>query len=113
MLASAKVAVASITVHGEWDDVHYFHDIAIVRLATPLTLIDGVESLATAQAVDRIDPFKRKSSPDRVLRAMGYSDDVASSAIRVSLGLDTTEDDVVRFAETWLDKRQKHARRAA
>ncbi len=36
------------------------------------------------------------------------SDDVASSAIRVSLGLDTTEDDVVSFAETWLDKRQKH-----
>ena len=39
---STGVAVASITVHGEWDDVHYFHDIAIVRLATPLTLIDGV-----------------------------------------------------------------------
>jgi cysteine desulfurase len=54
-----------------------------------------------------------KVRASRVLRAMGYSDDVASSAIRVSLGLDTTEDDVVRFAETWLDKRQKHARRAA
>ena len=54
-----------------------------------------------------------KVRASRVLRALGYSDDVASSAIRVSLGLDTTEDDVVRFAETWLDKRQKHARRAA
>jgi cysteine desulfurase len=44
---------------------------------------------------------------------MGYGDEVAGSAIRVSLGLETQEDDVVRFAETWLDKRHKHARRAA
>ncbi|MFT4979927.1 MAG: carbonic anhydrase, partial [Myxococcota bacterium] len=36
-----------------------------------LTLIDGVESLATAQAIDRIDPFARRSEPNRVLRAMG------------------------------------------
>ncbi len=43
-----------------------------------LTLIDGVESLATAQAVDRIDPFQRKSSPNKVLRAMGLSNVVSS-----------------------------------
>ena len=45
-----------------------------------LTLIDGVESLATAQAIDRIDPFKRKSTPDKVLRAMGISN-VGSSLL--------------------------------
>ena len=43
-----------------------------------LLLIDGVESLATAQAIDRIDPFKRTSQPDRVLFAMGVSNMVSS-----------------------------------
>jgi len=43
-----------------------------------LTLIDGVESLATAQAIDRIDPFKRTSSPGRVLGGMGLSNILSS-----------------------------------
>lgn len=43
-----------------------------------LLLIDGVESIATAQAVDRLDPFKRTSDPDRVLLAMGVSNLVSS-----------------------------------
>jgi MFS superfamily sulfate permease-like transporter len=43
-----------------------------------LMMIDGVESLATAQAIDRIDPFKRKSDPDKVLMAMGLSNMVSS-----------------------------------
>lgn len=50
---------------------------AIMGVIT-LTMIDGVESLATAIAIDRIDPFKRRSSPNRVLLAMGISN-VASS----------------------------------
>ncbi|MFO1062732.1 MAG: SulP family inorganic anion transporter [Pirellulales bacterium] len=45
-----------------------------------LTMIDGVESLATAMAIDRIDPFKRKSEPNRVLLAMGISN-IASSLV--------------------------------
>lgn len=45
-----------------------------------LTLIDGVESLATAMAVDRIDPFHRRSSPNRVLLAMAVSN-IASSMV--------------------------------
>jgi cysteine desulfurase len=48
-----------------------------------------------------------------VLRAMGYDDETASSAIRVSLGLETTRDDVLRFAEAWLDKERKFRARAA
>jgi len=43
-----------------------------------LLLIDGVESLATAQAIDRVDPYKRTSNPDRVLLAMGVSNLVSS-----------------------------------
>jgi carbonic anhydrase len=45
-----------------------------------LTLIDGVESLATAMAVDRIDPFHRRSQPNRVLLAMALSN-IASSMV--------------------------------
>ena len=54
-----------------------------------------------------------KVRASRVLRAMGYDDDVASGAIRVSLGPTTTEDEVRRFAETWPAKRHKFAARAA
>lgn len=43
-----------------------------------LTMIDGVESLATAQAIDRIDPFKRRSEPNRLLAAMGLSNLISS-----------------------------------
>ena len=45
-----------------------------------LTLVDGVESLATAMAVDRIDPYHRRSNPNRVLLAMGISN-IASSMV--------------------------------
>ncbi|HEX4967552.1 MAG TPA: SulP family inorganic anion transporter [Nitrospiraceae bacterium] len=43
-----------------------------------LTLIDGTESLATIQAIDKIDPFKRKSNPNVTLRAMGVSNTASS-----------------------------------
>ena len=45
-----------------------------------LTTIDAVESLATAMAVDRIDPWRRKSAPNRVLLAMALSN-MASALI--------------------------------
>jgi carbonic anhydrase len=45
-----------------------------------LTMIDGVESLATAMAIDRIDPFHRKSDTNRVLLAMGIAN-MASSLV--------------------------------
>ncbi|WP_299675522.1 cysteine desulfurase family protein [uncultured Roseobacter sp.] len=48
-----------------------------------------------------------------VLRALGYDDETASSAIRVSLGLETTEQDVLRFADAWLAQERKFRARAA
>ncbi len=36
-----------------------------------LLLIDGTESLATIAAVDKIDPYRRRSDPDRTLFSMG------------------------------------------
>lgn len=54
-----------------------------------------------------------KVKASAVLKAMGYDDVQAASAIRVSLGLDTTKDDVLRFADAWAAKYDKHQQRAA
>ena len=54
-------------------------NVAVVGIVT-LTLIDGVESLATALAIDRLDPYHRKSQPNRVLLAMGVCN-IASSLV--------------------------------
>ena len=54
-----------------------------------------------------------KVKASSVLRAMGYDETEAASAIRVSLGLETTQDDVLRFAEAWTAKLKKHEARAA
>lgn len=49
----------------------------------------------------------------RVLRAMGLNDDQAECALRVSLGVETTEDDVLRFCEAWIRQERKTRERAA
>ncbi|SDX97956.1 cysteine desulfurase family protein [Citreimonas salinaria] len=54
-----------------------------------------------------------KVRESRVLRVMGYDADVAGSAIRVSIGPATTQDDVLRFAEAWLKTHARHRARAA
>jgi cysteine desulfurase len=54
---------------------------------------------------------KLRASP--VLRAMGFDEDVAKGAIRVSLGLETTEEDVLRFVDAWVSKQQKFRARVA
>jgi cysteine desulfurase len=54
-----------------------------------------------------------KVRESRVLRAMGYDAEVAGSAIRVSLGPATTEDDVLRFSEAWLKQLRRFRARAA
>lgn len=50
----------------------------IVLVVITLTLIDGIESLATIAAVDKIDPFQRKSHANTTLRAMGVSNLLSS-----------------------------------
>ncbi|WP_127112032.1 cysteine desulfurase family protein [Shimia sediminis] len=54
-----------------------------------------------------------KVRASRVLKAMGYTDAVAAGAIRVSLGPDTTKQDVMGFADAWLAQHKKHRARAA
>lgn len=46
-----------------------------------------------------------KVRASRVLRAMGFDEAQAASAIRVSLGPWTREDEVLRFADAWLAQR--------
>lgn len=53
-----------------------------------------------------------KVRASRVLRAMGYDEATAAGAIRVSFGLETTKQDVLGFAEAWLDRLRKHRARA-
>jgi len=48
-----------------------------------------------------------KVRTSRVLQALGLNDEVASSAIRVSLGIETTEDEVMRFVQAWSEKRAR------
>ncbi|HWF62530.1 MAG TPA: SulP family inorganic anion transporter [Nitrospira sp.] len=53
---------------------------ALLTTVVTLTLIDGTETLATIAAIDKIDPFHRKSDPNVTLRAMGVSNILSSLA---------------------------------
>ena len=54
--------------------------LSALTIAVALTLIDGIESLATITAIDKIDPYHRKSDPDKTLFAMGVSN-ICSSLV--------------------------------
>ncbi len=54
-----------------------------------------------------------KVRASRVLQAMGFDDETAASAIRVSIGPDTTKDDVLRFAKAWRAQLEKFKARRA
>lgn len=52
-----------------------------------------------------------KVRASRVLRAMGWSEDMAASALRISLGPGVTREDVLRFAESFRAAHEKHRAR--
>lgn len=54
-----------------------------------------------------------KVRASRTLRAMGLDETAAASAIRVSIGPATREEDLSRFAEAWLSQRAKARLRVA
>ena len=64
---------------------HVYEAMHAPRVWLPLTyavflllLIGGVESLATIMAVDKLDPYRRRSDPDRTLHAMGLANFASS-----------------------------------
>ncbi len=54
-----------------------------------------------------------KVRASRVLRAMGYGDDIASSAIRVSIGPGTSDEEVLAFAGAWGMQYRRFRQKAA
>ncbi|MCB2116272.1 MAG: aminotransferase class V-fold PLP-dependent enzyme [Rhodobacteraceae bacterium] len=54
-----------------------------------------------------------KVKPSRVLKAMGYDDRQAASAIRVSIGPATTDGDLERFAAAWITAHARFRAKAA
>ncbi|MGP3697530.1 cysteine desulfurase family protein [Rhodobacter sp. NSM] len=54
-----------------------------------------------------------KVRASRVLRAIGFDEMDAASALRVSMGPGVTEAEAMRFAEAWLRARERHRARAA
>lgn len=52
-----------------------------------------------------------KVRASRVLRAMGFDDATAAGAIRISIGPETREQDVLGFADKWLIQLRKHRAR--
>ena len=54
-----------------------------------------------------------KVKASRVLKAMGYDDITASSAVRVSIGPTTTKQEVMNFADAWIKAYHKFAAKAA
>ncbi|EPX79070.1 cysteine desulfurase family protein [Litoreibacter arenae] len=54
-----------------------------------------------------------KVKASRTVAAMGYDDTVAASTLRVSLGPDTTEEQILRFADAWLKAERKFHAKAA
>ncbi|MFV0245650.1 MAG: cysteine desulfurase family protein [Qingshengfaniella sp.] len=54
-----------------------------------------------------------KVRASRVLKTMGYDDGQAGAALRISIGPDTTEDEVLRFVEAWEKSYRRHRARAA
>jgi len=136
---AAAAAAARDVAAGAWDRVAQLRDLMEVALAgaskktifvgkerqrlpnTSCVLTEGWKGETQVMQMDlagfaisagsACSSGKVKAS--NVLRAMGYDDTEAASAIRVSLGLETTEDDVLRFAEAWAAKLERHAQRAA
>ncbi|WP_394199651.1 cysteine desulfurase family protein [Litoreibacter albidus] len=54
-----------------------------------------------------------KVKASRTVAAMGYDEVAATSTLRVSLGPDTTEEQILRFADAWLKAERKFHAKAA
>src|SRR6056297_3108748 len=136
--AAAKAAVEDIAT-GTWDRIAEFRKILenIIAAGSNETIFVGKDSARLPNTSCFITPGWKgetqvmamdlagfaisagsacssgKVRSSRVLKQMGFDEMQAASAIRVSLGPETTEDDVTRFAQAWLKQHEKFRARAA
>lgn len=137
--AAAAIAAARDLANGVWDKVAQVRNILELALSTsanetifvgngvkrlPNTLClmaPGWKGETQVMAMDlagfAVSAGSACSSgkvrASRVLRAMGYDDALAGQAIRVSIGPSVTEEDALRFADTWTKAYAKARARAA
>ncbi|MGJ8626458.1 MAG: cysteine desulfurase family protein [Sulfitobacter sp.] len=136
--AAAEAAARDVT-SGRWEEVAQMRDLMeeALEAASKLTISVGKDAQRLPNTACVLTPGWKgetqvmqmdlsgfaisagsacssgKVKASAVLRAMGYDEIEAASAIRVSLGLTTKRDDVLRFADTWAAKLRKHQQRAA
>ncbi|OIQ72326.1 cysteine desulfurase NifS [mine drainage metagenome] len=136
---AAAEAAARDLADGVWENVRRIRNILDVALASEAkaTIIVGKEAERLPNTTCLVTPGWKgetqvmqmdlagfaisagsacssgKVRASRALRAMGFDEGAAASAIRVSIGPQTREDDVLRFAEAWLAQYRKFRARAA
>lgn len=54
-----------------------------------------------------------KAKPSSALMSSGFSEVQAQAAVRISIGRDTTRDDIMKFADVWLTARDRHLLKVA
>jgi len=138
MGAAAEAALRDLA-DGVWDEVAAVRDCleAAVEAASPETILVGRGGARLPNTLCMVTPGWKgetqvmqmdlagfavsagsacssgKVRPSRVLKAMGFDDAAAASAIRVSIGPGVTRDDVLRFAGAWADAARRRRARAA
>jgi cysteine desulfurase len=134
--AAAEVA-AKLLADGVWDKITQFRNILEIALSDTalgtISISRGIERLPNTLCIASpgwkgetqvmqmdlagfaVSAGSACSSgkvlASLVLRAMGYDDNVARSAIRISLGPDTRTEDVLRFADAFLAQAEKQKRK--
>lgn len=137
--AAAAKASQTALANGEWARIAELRDRmeAIIADAAPDTIFVGKEAARLTNTSCFVTPGWKgetqvmsmdlagfavsagsacssgKVKASKVLQAMGFSETDAGNACRVSLGVNTTEDEVTRFAQAWVKSYRKMRARAA
>lgn len=134
---AAAEAAARDLANGVWDEIRQFRNILEKALSalTKDTIFVGKDAARLPNTLCLIAPGWKgetqvmqmdlagfavsagsacssgKVRASRVLRAMGVEEELAASAIRVSIGPGVTEEMVLRFAESWAKHYDRHRAR--
>jgi cysteine desulfurase len=138
-LAAALEAAVGDLAAGRWEEIAQFRNILeeAIAASSPETIVVGTGAVRLPNTSCLLTPGWKgemqvmamdiagfavsagsacssgKMRASRALTAMGHDAEAAASAIRVSLGLETRRDEVLRFAEAWSAKRARQRSRAA